>query len=173
MIRIWSKNRSAFEQAVRDHSADLFRFAYWLCRDRALAEDLVQEAFLRAWRAWDELRDPRVVKSWLFTIVRNERIRMFSRSGPRCAPIDEEVLDTIAAPEVFDGLDVRDALAALPESLREPLLLQVLGGFNCAEIAWLVGTTEGAVMTRLTRARQALRRSLGPVQLEHVEKVGA
>ena len=50
--------------------------------------------------------------------------------------------------------------ASLPESLREPLLMQVLGGFSCGEIAGMLATTEGAVMTRLTRARQAVRRML-------------
>jgi RNA polymerase sigma-70 factor (ECF subfamily) len=56
-------------------------------------------------------------------------------------------------------------LAALPETYREPLMLQVIGGYGCAEIATMIGITEGAVMTRLTRARQALRRLLDPKPL--------
>jgi len=61
------------------------------------------------------------------------------------------------------GLEMRDALMALPVAYAEPLALQVLGGFTCAEIAAMLDTTEGAVMTRLTRARQTLRRLIAPV----------
>jgi RNA polymerase sigma-70 factor (ECF subfamily) len=57
---------------------------------------------------------------------------------------------------------MRDALRALPASYAEPLALQVLGGFSCAEIACMIGATEGATMTRLTRARQALKRLIAP-----------
>jgi RNA polymerase sigma-70 factor (ECF subfamily) len=57
---------------------------------------------------------------------------------------------------------MRDALMSLPASYAEPLALQVLGGFSCAEIAAMLGTTEGATMTRLTRARHALKRLVAP-----------
>ena len=60
------------------------------------------------------------------------------------------------------GLELRDALLALPVAYAEPLALQVLGGFSCAEIGQMLGTTEGAAMTRLTRARQALKRLVAP-----------
>jgi RNA polymerase sigma-70 factor (ECF subfamily) len=148
-----------FEDAVREHADDLFRFAFWLARDRALAEDVVQEALLRGWRAFPRLRDRTAAKAWLFAIVRNE----FRRA--RGASVAAERLDgTDLADERqdFAGLEMREALHALPESYAEPLALQVLGGFDCAEIARMLGTTEGAVMTRLTRARQALRRLVAP-----------
>jgi RNA polymerase sigma-70 factor (ECF subfamily) len=62
------------------------------------------------------------------------------------------------------GLEMRDALLALPASYAEPLALQVLGGFSCAEIARMIGATEGATMTRLSRARQALKRLIAPAE---------
>jgi RNA polymerase sigma-70 factor (ECF subfamily) len=72
-------------------------------------------------------------------------------------------LDELAAPDTgMAALEMRDALMSLPASYAEPLALQVLGGFSCAEIAGMLGTTEGATMTRLTRARQALRRLVAP-----------
>jgi len=148
-----------FEDAVREHADDLFRFAYWLARDRAQAEDVVQEALLRAWRAFPRLRDRGATKAWLFTIVRNE----FRRA--RGAAATTERLDGLElADERQDlaGLEMREALQALPAAYAEPLALQVLGGFECAEIARMLDTTEGAVMTRLTRARQALRRLVAP-----------
>jgi RNA polymerase sigma-70 factor, ECF subfamily len=151
----------SFEDLVRRHAADLYRYAYWLTRERAQAQDVVQEALVRAWGAFPRLREPQAAKGWLFTIVRNEHYRMKGRT-PESA--DVVALDEIAAPRDagMGALEMRDALMALPPSYAEPLALQVLGGFSCAEIAAMLGSTEGAVMTRLTRARQALRRLVAP-----------
>jgi RNA polymerase sigma-70 factor (ECF subfamily) len=149
-----------FEDLARKHAADLYRYAFWLARDRSQAEDIVQEALLRGWRAYPRLRAQGAAKSWLFSIVRNEYLRA-AESGSR-QPESLEGLDPPddRSPEL--GLEMREALAALPASYAEPLALQVLGGLSCAEIASLLGTTEGATMTRLTRARQALKRLVAP-----------
>ncbi|MGH8709114.1 MAG: sigma-70 family RNA polymerase sigma factor [Burkholderiales bacterium] len=150
----------SFEDTVRAHAADLYRYAYWLTRDRALAEDVVQEALLRGWRAFPRLRDRAAAKAWLFTIVRNEFLRAVRGTDLAAESLDDlEVADE--RPELF-GVEMRDALHALPPSYAEPLALQVLGGFSCAEIAGMIGASEGATMTRLTRARQALRRLVVP-----------
>ncbi len=149
-----------FEAAVRDHSSDLFRYAYWLCRDRGRAEDIVQESFARAWKSWDSLKDPGALKSWLFSIVRNEHLRAFDRKSLDMDDRDVEEIELPRDNTMDVAMDVRRTLGALPLSLREPLVMQVLGGFTCAEIAQALGTTEGAIMTRLTRARQAMRRLL-------------
>ena len=149
-----------FEDLVRTHAADLFRYAYWLARDRAQAEDVVQEALLRGWRAFPRLRERAAAKSWLFSIVRNEYLRALGAAAPPA-----ESLDGVDMPDErqdFFGLEMRDALLALPASYAEPLALQVLGGFSCAEIAAMIGASEGATMTRLTRARQALKRLVTP-----------
>jgi len=149
-----------FEDLVRSHAADLFRYAYWLARDRAQAEDVVQEALLRGWRAFPRLRERAAAKSWLFAIVRNEYLRALGAAAPAAESLDGvEIADE--RQELF-GLEMRDALLALPASYAEPLALQVLGGFSCAEIAAMIGASEGATMTRLTRARQALRRLCEP-----------
>jgi RNA polymerase sigma-70 factor, ECF subfamily len=142
---------------VRAYSADLYRFAYWLCRDRHAAEDLVQEACLRAWKSWLELRDVSQVKAWLMTIVRNEHARSYSRKRNEANLDDMDESQLPSLPSFEAGLETAQVVRRLPETYREPLLLQVLGGFTCAEIAGMLGTSEGAVMTRLTRARQALR----------------
>jgi RNA polymerase sigma-70 factor (ECF subfamily) len=149
-----------FEETVRTHAADLYRYAYWLTRDRAQAEDVVQEALLSGWRAFPRLREHDAAKAWLFTIVRNEFLRAVRGAAPAAESLEGlEVADE--RPEQF-GVEMRDALAALPPSYAEPLALQVLGGFSCAEIAGMIGTSEGATMTRLTRARQALKRLVAP-----------
>lgn len=159
-----------FEHTVRAYSADLYRYAWWLCRDRHLAEDVVQETFARAWKSWDELRDTALAKAWLITIMRNELARSFSRTKP-AADIDglsEAELPVL--PSFEADVETAQIVRMLPETYREPLLLQVLGGFSCAEIAGMLGTTEGAVMTRLTRARQALRRHYEPEEKQRGAK---
>jgi RNA polymerase sigma-70 factor (ECF subfamily) len=149
-----------FEDLVRQHGADLYRYAFWLARDRSRAEDIVQEALVRGWRAYPRLRAHAAAKSWLFSIVRNEYLRAAETSAR-----EPESLDGLDPPDerpADAGLEMREALFSLPESYAEPLALQVLGGFTCAEIAAMLGTTEGATMTRLTRARQALKRIVAP-----------
>jgi RNA polymerase sigma-70 factor (ECF subfamily) len=149
-----------FEDLVRAHAADLYRYAYWLARDRSQAEDIVQEALLRGWRAYPRLRAQDAAKSWLFSIVRNEYLRIVQSNSRQ--PESLEGLDPADDRPGTFGLEMRDALMSLPASYAEPLALQVLGGFSCAEIAAMLGTTEGATMTRLTRARQALKRLVAP-----------
>lgn len=147
-----------FELMVRGFSAELYRFAYWLCRDRSTAEDLVQETFTRAWKARAQLRDEGSAKSWLFNILRNEHARLYERKALPMDDCDLSELPIAAPGDVERDLAVREQVAMLDRSYREPLLLQVLGGFSCAEIGRMLGISEEAVMQRVSRARLALRR---------------
>jgi RNA polymerase sigma-70 factor, ECF subfamily len=148
------------ESLVKAYSADLYRYGYWLTRDRFTAEDLVQETFSRAWSAWDTLRDQGAAKNWLYTILRHEHARLFERKRLDVVEdVDLEMVEDIRLRDISPELEIREALHALPNGYREPLLLQVLGGFTCEEIAQIMNTTAGAVMTRLSRARLTLRRS--------------
>ena len=162
-----ARTDAGFDDAARAYAGDLFRYAYWLARNRQQAEDIVQEALLRGWRAFAEIRDRGAVKSWLFSIVKNEFHRATAKDAQRAGGAGSvdvaelEIADERAGPF---GMEMRDALMALPVSYAEPLALQVLGGFSCAEIAAMLETTDGAVMTRLTRARQALKRLVLPVE---------
>jgi RNA polymerase sigma-70 factor (ECF subfamily) len=146
-----------FEQVVRAYSADLYRYAYWLCRDRFIAEDLLQQAFERAWKAWHELREPASAKAWLISILRNEHSRRFARKQLDIVEGEPDESEMPSIPSGAAHLEMEQLVGLLPLAYREPLLLQALGGFSCGEIAAMLGTTEGAVTTRLTRARQALR----------------
>jgi RNA polymerase sigma-70 factor (ECF subfamily) len=161
-----------FENMVRAYSGDLFRFAYWRCRDRFLAEDAVQETFTRAWKAWPSLKSHEAVKSWLYTILRHEIARLYEKK--RLAIDSEQEVDEIRGDGQADpsvALEMREAPQALPLAYREPLLLQVLGGFTCGEIAGMLSISEAAAMTRLSRARVALRKLVEPCcpRLEHVK----
>ena len=152
---------TGFENVVRAYANDVFRYLYWLCRDRNVAEDLSQETFARAWAAWEDQRDEKALKAWLFTIARNEHARLYERKRLDIDPDAE--LDAIVARNTPDpglAIDLRRAFAQLPEAYREPLLLQVLGGLTSAEIAATTQVSEDAVNMRLMRARKALRQLL-------------
>ena len=151
-----------FEEIARGYAGDLYRYAFWLARDRQQAEDIVQEALLRGWRAFPKLRDRAAAKTWLFSIVRNEFCRLAGKSSAHPDHVDVTELEIADDHAPALGLEIRQALMALPASYAEPLALQVLGGFSCAEIAAMLETTEGAIMTRLTRGRQALKRLIAP-----------
>jgi RNA polymerase sigma-70 factor (ECF subfamily) len=152
------RDKERFEQAVRAYSNDLFRYLYWLCRDRGQAEDLVQETFARAWSAWENQQDEKAVKAWLFTIARNEHARQYERRRPEIDPdADLDALVAHGPPDPSLAIDLRRAFALLPEAYRDPLLLQVLAGLSSAEIAAAMASSEEAVNMRLSRARKALR----------------
>ncbi len=156
------QKQKQFEELVQTWSADLYRFAYWLGGEKELAEDLVQETFLRAWKSIDQLKDQKAVKSWLFTILRREHARKFER---KVIPINQEhEPDTTAGKTTHDtsteAFTLHRALAELAPEYREPLILQVIGGYNMDEIANQLSLTKGAVMTRLFRARNRLRSQL-------------
>jgi RNA polymerase sigma-70 factor (ECF subfamily) len=143
---------------------ELFRFAFWLARDRQVAEDVVQEALLRAWRSRNTLGSQDSAKQWLLTIVRREHARLYERKRLKTVQVDElvdEESPELAVAEEREVLDMRRAIMRLEDDYREPLVRQVLMGQTTQEIASQLGLTQGAVLTRLFRARQKLRRELG------------
>ena len=93
--------RQRFDSLVAVYYPDMFRYAAWLCRDKAIAEDVVQEALLRAWKSLDALRDEAAAKHWLLTIVRRENARFFERKRLETVDID----DLTPAQEALLGVD--------------------------------------------------------------------
>ncbi|MBO9661746.1 sigma-70 family RNA polymerase sigma factor [Dokdonella sp.] len=154
-----SQRQHQYEALVRAHSGELYRYAFWLCGQEALAQDLVQETFLRAWRGLDSLRENVAAKAWLTTILRREHARLYERKPMPTTDIAElELGDAAPGPEhLGEDAVLRAAIAKLEPKYREPLVLQVLGGFSCAEIARELRISEAAVMTQVFRARQKLR----------------
>ncbi len=150
--------QARFETLVSRYASDLFRYAFWLCRDKSFAEDLVQETFVRAWRAADSLREEKAVKSWLLTILRREHARQFERYQPTFDDVETDALAGVQSQDTrTEAFVLRRALANLPLEYREPLLLQVIGGYSTAEIGEMLNLSRGAVMTRVFRAKQKLR----------------
>ena len=158
-----SDRNSRFEKLARAYSTDLYRYAMWICGNDALAKDLVQETFLRAWRAIDSLQSEKAAKSWLITILRREYARTFERKVPPLTDIDSVVIADDEALDPEERLErklLRKGMASLPEKYREPLLLQVVMGYSCKEISKELGVSKSAVMTQLFRAREMLKSRL-------------
>jgi RNA polymerase sigma-70 factor, ECF subfamily len=152
--------RARFQALCQSLRPDLLRFAFWLARDRALAEDVVQETMIRAWKAQDSLLDEGAAKPWFLTIIRREYARTFERK--RFVTVDVEELiakeePMLAAADDQELTELRAAIFKLPGEYREPLVMQVLMGYSTAEIAAELGLSNAAVLTRLFRARKQLR----------------
>jgi len=155
-----SARRERFDGLVADYGTDLYRFAMWLCGNDALAKDLVQETFLRAWKALDKLRDNAAAKGWLLTILRREYARTFERKVPKFADLDQVVVVEDSEPEPDDRAEIelmRRNILELAPKYREPLLMQVVLGYSCEEISAELGVSKSAVMTQLFRAREQLK----------------
>ena len=169
-----------FSQAALEHIDALYGFAMMLTRNPTEAQDLVQETYLRAVRAFGTLVPDSNLKSWLFTIMRNIWLNQLrhSRSGPRFVEIDAEVegqmpwFDNLAAdPHIvfvrkLEREEVRQAIESLPTPYREIVVLRDIEGFSYQQIARILGCPAGTVMSRLGRAREKLRQLLGQWQAE-------
>jgi RNA polymerase sigma-70 factor (ECF subfamily) len=135
----------------------------WICGNDALAKDLVQETYLRAWKALDKLNDPNAAKSWLITILRREFARTFERKVPKFTDLEHINVADDQELEPEDRMEVqllRRNISKLPPKYREPLLLQVVMGFSCEEIAQQLDLSKSAVMTQLFRAREQLTQTI-------------
>jgi len=150
-----------FETLVNSFSSELYRFGYGLCHNRAQAEDLVQETFLRAWKSFDKLRETKSARSWLYTILRRENARIYERQRPEArAPESLPEISVRGNDTSVEALVLRKQLNELKLEYREPLMLQVIAGFSTEEIGAIMNISANAVMTRLSRARRMLRESL-------------
>ena len=160
-----STKERKFDALLGQYYDDLYRFAYWLGKDEQMAKDLVQETYLRAWRAINSLKDEKAAKSWIFTILRREFARQFEKKRPITSSLDDMVMEiedphTHTPDEVMDINLPRQAMINLDEKYAEPLMLQVIGGFSCDEIAEQLSISPSAVMTQLFRARKQLKAKL-------------
>lgn len=154
------KRRRRFDRVVSVFHQDMYRYAAWLCRDPGIAEEVVQEAMLRAWKSLDALREDSAAKPWLLTIVRRENARYFERK--RLETVDIDSLSPAQSAMLAEKDDselesLREAIFWLDDDYREPLVLQVLLGHSTKEIAELMGMQQGAILTRLHRARLKLK----------------
>jgi RNA polymerase sigma-70 factor (ECF subfamily) len=166
-----AETRERFEQAVLPHLDAAYNLARWLTRNEQDAQDVTQEAFLRAFRFFDGYQGGNM-RAWVLTIVRNTCYTWLNQNRPPDSSVefDEEIhseeFSGALDPElqVLAGADketVHRALEELPEIFREVLVLREIEGMSYKEIADVASVSLGTVMSRLARARIRLRQSLG------------
>lgn len=165
------QDNADFRQMALDHLDALYGFAMILTGNRVEAEDLVQETYLRATRAFGSLAPDSNLKSWMFAIMRNIRLNQLrhARSGPTFVEFDAtdenmwQIMDESAqTPYVhlirkIERDQVRAAIEKLPVHYREVIVLRDLEGFSYKQIAGILQCPAGTVMSRLGRAREQLR----------------
>ena len=158
-----SDRQVRFNELANAYGADLYRYAMWICGNDALAKDLIQETYLRAWKAFDKLQDRGAAKSWLITILRREYARTFERKVPKFTDVESVVVPEESELEPDDRAELdllRRGIQTLAPKYREPLLMQVVLGYSCEEISRELGVSKSAVMTQLFRAREQLKQKL-------------
>ena len=153
---------AATEELIAQYHADVFRYSYWLSGCAVAAEDITQETFLQAFRGLHGLRDRSAAKSWLLTITRHEFARWCrSRSSDASGEHVFEIADTRDhAVELENEEWLRSAVASLPSEFRLVVLMFYFEQLSYAEIAEQLDIPLGTVMSRLSRGRQHLRKSL-------------
>lgn len=168
---------SRFEELTRPHMDAAYNLAFWILRHRDDADDAVQEGYLRAYRAFAGFRGD-AMRPWLLAIVRNSALRLL-QSRKRTGAIvrmnfseqsgENHEAYEVASPEPNAELQlisnqerekVLAALSALPTALREVIVLRELEELSYADVASVLGVPVGTVMSRLSRARAQLKRSL-------------
>lgn len=149
---------------LQESRARLYRVAWSWCHDAALADDLVQETLLKAYRKAGQLRDPRAGQAWLFSILSNCFNDHFRRNRETEDIDDHEIADEESPESRSSELQivrkVRRAIATLSAGQRQVVTLVDLEGFSYIEVAQILGIPVGTVMSRLCRARNALKTRL-------------
>jgi RNA polymerase sigma-70 factor (ECF subfamily) len=178
-VGLWRRSRrrgeqQRFEQAVLAHLEALYGYAMVLTRDPSDAEDLVQEACMRAIAGARQAMPTGNVKAWLFTILRNvwRNHRRRHTRGPVFLSLTTALFDDTSRqghlvdhrqrPDVLTerrhaAVLLREAIESLPETFREVIVLRYMEGLSYIQIAEVLGCPAGTVMSRLNRARAALR----------------
>ena len=160
-----SLREQAFEVEAMPHAASLLRAARNITRDASVADDLVQETLLRAWRYFDRFERGTNCKAWLFRIMLNLWPRLGKKRSDQSRnsiPIDERhaVAPASAGVDFLEQSLVRRAFDALPQEQRVVLQLAIIDGFTSRELSEMLSMPIGTVMSRLSRGRAALREQL-------------
>lgn len=161
---------STFEELAMPLFDQLYNFAHWLAQDRTEAEDLVQETYAKALKGFSSFQPGTNFRAWIYRILRNTFLT--SRTGLKAIatmPLDaEDEMEISAGPETPESILIdqsqqqllQTAIEALPVHFREALLLCEVEEMSYQEIAETLSIPIGTVMSRLSRARKALRESL-------------
>ena len=178
-------DQAKFETDAMQYAPQLYSAALRMTRNPADAEDVVQETFLKAYRAYDSYTEGTNLKAWLYRILTNTYINKYRKQQRRPSEVELGELQDLylykrlgessgatqsAEADMLDAFvdsDVIEALESLPETFRLPVLLADVDGFSYKEIAEMLDVPIGTVMSRLHRGRKALQKKLWDVAQEH------
>ena len=178
-------DQANFERDAMQYAPQLYSAALRMTRNPADAEDVVQETFLKAYRAYDSYTEGTNLKAWLYRILTNTYINKYRKAQRRPSEVELGELQDLylykrlgessgasqsAEADMLDEFvdtDVIEALESLPETFRFPVLLADVDGFSYKEIAEMLDIPIGTVMSRLHRGRKALQKKLWDVAQEH------
>jgi len=162
LVEMAQRNDSrAYEQLYKLHVGRVFALCVRLCKDRDMAEDLTQEAFVQAWRKLAQFRGDSAFGSWLYRIATNTTLSYLRKQSPFLNSLD---IDDVPEPEYRETSDeqigLETAISELPDGARAVFVLYSLEGYTHDEISKLLGIAQGSSKAQLHRARQLLKRSL-------------
>lgn len=167
----------AFEAQALGFTDQLFRVALRLCRDRAKAEDLVQETYLQAWRSFHRFEPGTNLRAWLYKIMFNVHYSIQRKDRLHLIPVEETIAETLAydppTPQRLTEEEVLAALERLPRDFQIPIVLSDVEELSYREIADVMEIPIGTVMSRLHRGRKILRAELVNYAREYGYKVSS
>ena len=153
---------SRYNAWVRDHYRFLLRSAWALTGSRAIAEDVVQDCFANAWKHREQLRDGALARAWLFQIMRRHALRHMAPQPQSLDDVPAHLDEAAPIDSLDDQLDVVKALARIAPIHREVLVLFYFDDMPTAQMAEALDVAPGTVLSRLARAREALKSALRP-----------
>ena len=174
-------DQANFERDAMEYAPQLYSAALRMTRNPADAEDVVQETFLKAYRAYNSFQEGTNLKAWLYRILTNTYINRYRKQQRRPSEVELGELQDLylfrrlgetsgaersTEEAVLEGMvdsDIKEALESLPERFRMPVLLADIEGFSYKEIAEILDVPIGTVMSRLHRGRKALQKKLWSV----------
>ena len=154
------KNKEIFVQWIDNHHAALFKHAFWMTGNRALAEDLVQETFYQAWKSRHSIDDQENPLPWLITVLRRSVYKELHQARLDATALSEQHLEyesCLSEDDLDTLVDLGNGLMSLSARQRELLLLYSLHGFTYEQISQQLHIPIGTVMSRIARARDTLR----------------
>jgi RNA polymerase sigma-70 factor (ECF subfamily) len=175
IARVLAGDVEAFAGIVGRWQGPLVNMAWRYCRDRGRAEELAQEAFIRAWRGLGSWRRESSFSTWLFALAANVFRSELKRFPAVNLPLEEAAEPSAAASQhrelaaQFNADSVRRAVLALPHRYREPIVLFYFHEMDVAAAARTMGMPEGTLKARLSRARELLRRRFPQLDTAHDE----
>lgn len=164
----------AVEELFELYADEIFRYARLMLRDDYLAEDLVQEVFIRVLRSWDKFREESNAKTWLWTIARNCLYDVFRKRKRNSLHFTEKALDDLQVTTPFQSLiELEESIYALNENQRQVFILRCIQDLSVSDTASVLGWTEAKVKTTLHRAINQLKMTLQePDTLPQVSRKG-